>query len=300
MTSQRETFRTSTIWALVAGFLLGIGGTVTMWATASMTVFIVAGVASLAGAILFAIGSVEVARAKGYGGGWAAVGLLGLFGLLGLIAILLLPDRRFPVVTPPRMAAVAGTGPLSLDRCPACGRLVPRGEPCPECAARQSRPRSNAWDLRVIAAVVVGAIAIGIGAAVIVPLSIATADDWRWSHAQAQDAAAKSLVMNAMTAIESAYVDYRTFAFPEEVPGTIEPSILFRRAPDHLVTVSGDLVTHVRPEAADSAVEYFGDDKTYSVVTTSETGTLWGAYVDKTGSGNWYLRSDGGDTSVGW
>ena len=177
MTSQRETFRTSTIWALVAGFLLGIGGTVTMWATASMTVFIVAGVASLAGAILFAIGSVEVARAKGYGGGWAAVGLLGLFGLLGLIAILLLPDRRFPVVTPPRMAAVAGTGPLSLDRCPACGRLVPRGEPCPECAARQSRPRSNAWDLRVIAAVVVGAVVVGavvVGVVMVVDSSVAT------------------------------------------------------------------------------------------------------------------------------
>ena len=44
---------------------------------------------------------------------------------------------------------------------------------------------------------------------------------------KAQDAAAKSLVRNAMTAIESAYVDARSYEVVADVVEAIEPSIAF-------------------------------------------------------------------------
>src|SRR5665811_1631471 len=47
---------------------------------------------------------------------------------------------------------------------------------------------------------------------------------------KAQDAAAKSLVRNAMTALESAYVDARTYDVPAADVAAIEPSIHFTKA----------------------------------------------------------------------
>lgn len=156
MRSQRG-FRASTVWVLVIGFLLYVGGAVTIGVASTEIPVIIGGLAAVAGALLFAFGSVEVARAKGYRRNWAAVGLLGLFGIIGLVALLLLPDRETkPILAPPAWAAsTANADHLTLDRCPACGRLVPRGQPCPECEARAQQPRSHAWDMRVVAAVVV-------------------------------------------------------------------------------------------------------------------------------------------------
>lgn len=136
--------------------------------------------------------------------------------------------------------------------------------------------------------------------ALFVPLGLGAVDATEGDRALAQDAMAKSLVRNAMTAIESANVDSRTFAVLPVALQSIEPSITFLRAGGHLVTINGDLVSENLALADNGQVEYFGDQMTYSMVTVSGTGTLWGVYVDKTGSGNWYLRSDGGETSVGW
>lgn len=296
-------FRVSTIWELVAGFLLTVIGGVMTGLAASELVLIVGGCLALAGLLVFAFGSVHLAQAKGYTGGWQTVGLLGILGVIGLIALLLLPDRepRTPAVHPHWSAPPAGTsGSVSIDRCPACGRLVPRGEPCPECEARRTRPRSNAWDLRVIAAVVVALIAFGTNVSVGLAVMRPVLDDIRSDSAASEDALAKILVRNAMTAIESAFIDYRTFYLDPQTIQNIEPSIAFRLAPDHLLTLDGEL-TDVGAKASDNAVQYYGDDFCYSVATASRTGTIWGVFVDKTTEGgNWYLRRQGGKTTLGW
>jgi type IV pilus assembly protein PilA len=93
---------------------------------------------------------------------------------------------------------------------------------------------------------------------------------------KAQDAAAKSLVRNAMTAIESAYVDLRTFdpaSMTADVLTAIEPSIGFTEG---AATVDG-----LAAMAPDNAVLYDGTDTTYEVGSQSESGKDFAVSVDK-------------------
>ena len=99
---------------------------------------------------------------------------------------------------------------------------------------------------------------------------------------KAQDAASKSLVRNAMTAIESAYVDLRTFD-PASMTGAalkaIEPSITFTQAAN----------AGTAPTALTSAntVNFDGTASTYQVGSKSESGKTFGVAVDKgAGGGN--------------
>jgi len=102
---------------------------------------------------------------------------------------------------------------------------------------------------------------------------------------KAQDAAAKSLVRNAMTAIESAYVDTRTFAVGQmtaAVLNAIEPSITFTAAG------SAGAAYHPNGEgenannnAAKGQVQYFGGVDNYQVGTKSESGKTFGVSVNK-------------------
>ncbi len=65
-------------------------------------------------------------------------------------------------------------------------------------------------------------------------------------RSKAQDASAKSLVRNAMTAMESAYVDSRTYdptTVDADVLNAIEPSITFA-ADDAAVAVGGGHPCH--------------------------------------------------------
>jgi type IV pilus assembly protein PilA len=95
---------------------------------------------------------------------------------------------------------------------------------------------------------------------------------------KAQDAAAKSLVRNSMTAIESAYVDARTFdptvagMLPADVKA-IEPSITF-------VVLAA---ANTAPTALVSAktVNYTGTATTYAVGAKSDSGKTFGVTVDK-------------------
>jgi type IV pilus assembly protein PilA len=96
---------------------------------------------------------------------------------------------------------------------------------------------------------------------------------------KAQDSAAKSLVRNAMTAIESAYVDLRTFApatMTAAVLTAIEPSIVFAAAA--ATGVAGN------PSSAATAntVDYFGTADTYEVGTVSESTKEFSVFVNKT------------------
>jgi type IV pilus assembly protein PilA len=100
---------------------------------------------------------------------------------------------------------------------------------------------------------------------------------------KAQDAAAKSLVRNAMTAIESAYVDLKTFAvatMTDTVLEGIEPSIDFIAVADAATAEDGT------GAAADSdQVAYWGNDTTYAAGSTSESEKTFGVYVNKGAGG---------------
>jgi type IV pilus assembly protein PilA len=98
---------------------------------------------------------------------------------------------------------------------------------------------------------------------------------------KAQDSAAKSLVRNAMTAIESAYVDTRTFDTAEvtvAVLGDIEPSIHFE--------ILAAAATAADPaDASENTVSYTGAGDTYEIGCESESGRTFGVAVDKTAGG---------------
>jgi prepilin-type N-terminal cleavage/methylation domain-containing protein len=107
---------------------------------------------------------------------------------------------------------------------------------------------------------------------------------------KAQDANAKALVRNSMTAIESAYVDLRTFdpaSMTQAVLVAIEPSIGFIVAGSFGAAYG----TPTAP-AADDDVNYFGDQYSYAVGSLSESGRTFGVLVNKgpSSTGNfWYI-----------
>lgn len=114
---------------------------------------------------------------------------------------------------------------------------------------------------------------------------------------KAQDASAKSLVRNAMTAIESAYVDTRSFdttggdsaALSVDVLEAIEPSIKFAILASAATATAED---ENLASAADNSVSYCGTEDTYEVGSASESGKTFGVAVNKgEGGGNTYYIS---------
>jgi prepilin-type N-terminal cleavage/methylation domain-containing protein len=115
---------------------------------------------------------------------------------------------------------------------------------------------------------------------------------------KAQDAASKSLVRNAMTAIESSYVDLRTFDVPTMTKAAleaIEPAIKFN------AEAAAGTAVGAAPgfNTKDNAVGYFGAGQAYEVGSMSESGTAWGALVNKAaGGGTTYYK--GGAVVANW
>lgn len=109
-------------------------------------------------------------------------------------------------------------------------------------------------------------------------------------NAAAEDAAAKSLVRNAMTAIESAYVDLRTF---DEATATaamlqsVEPSIAF------VAMAGAGAATAPKASTTEDAVNYSGTGDTYAVGTVSASGKTFGVTVDKRAGGGNTFYIDG-------
>lgn len=99
---------------------------------------------------------------------------------------------------------------------------------------------------------------------------------------KAQDAAAKSLVRNAMTAVESAYVDVRDFSGIADADlVAIEPSIVF--------TTGAAAATAPAADAQANEVNWEGTGaNTYEVGSVSQSGKTFGVAVDK--------GADGGNT----
>ncbi|MCX8032905.1 MAG: prepilin-type N-terminal cleavage/methylation domain-containing protein [Thermoleophilia bacterium] len=105
---------------------------------------------------------------------------------------------------------------------------------------------------------------------------------------KAQDAAAKSLVRNAMTAIESAYVDLRTFVptqMTADVLKAIEPSITF--------VPLANAATAPTALASQNQVNYDGTADTYQVGSKSESGKTFGVLVNKGANGGNTFYIDG-------
>jgi type IV pilus assembly protein PilA len=119
---------------------------------------------------------------------------------------------------------------------------------------------------------------------------------------KAQDAAAKSLVRNAMTALESAYVDARTYA-PATVDHAtllaIEPSINFVAAGAACATTVPAITATQNASAA--AVDYFGNGTSYSIATLSASGNAFGVAADKgTTGGTTFVKKIGANVTTGW
>jgi type IV pilus assembly protein PilA len=127
---------------------------------------------------------------------------------------------------------------------------------------------------------------------------------------KAQDAAAKSLVRNAMTTIESAYVDNRSYDVADTDLEAIEPSIHFNASaqltPDALVdpATPGIALTAgaATCQAGTNDVEYLGDDTTFAVATESLSDNMFGVYTDKgaPAGGTTFVKIINGDATVGW
>ncbi len=84
-----------------------------------------------------------------------------------------------------------------------------------------------------------------------------------------------------MTAVETAYVDYRSFETSPDQLSVIEPSITFVPAGSHLIAPHAQGAAPTTEKAGKNAVNFYGDATSYSVSTRSETGTVFGVLVDK-------------------
>jgi type IV pilus assembly protein PilA len=120
---------------------------------------------------------------------------------------------------------------------------------------------------------------------------------------KAQDAAAKSLVRNSMTAIESGYVDTRDFtALDGAALQAIEPSITFTVS----AVVGAAAATDPTADADANTVDVsYESEDCYAVGAVSLSDKTFGVVVNKTGaavdgyaSGNTFLID--GDDSTPW
>jgi type IV pilus assembly protein PilA len=113
---------------------------------------------------------------------------------------------------------------------------------------------------------------------------------------KAQDAASKSLVRNAMTAMESTYVDLRDFSIVTQADlQAVEPAIAWAASENASAATSPTALTK------DNAVDWSGTgETTYVIGTVSESDNTFGVAVDKsTGPGAvYYINGD--EVQAGW
>jgi type IV pilus assembly protein PilA len=118
---------------------------------------------------------------------------------------------------------------------------------------------------------------------------------------KAQDASAKSLVRNAITAMEAGYVDSHTYANSATVMGAVDPPIIWTLQSAHVATAGGSPAVTSTALASASTVDYFGDASTYSIASVSASGNKFGVYTNTgTGGGTSFVKVIGGTASNGW
>lgn len=142
-------------------------------------------------------------------------------------------------------------------------------------------------------------IIIAILAAIAIPTYLGT-------RMKARDAAAVTLVRNALTVVMSANVDENNYAAISAADLlAIEPAISWNAVNSNLVTSSPPTITNaVVSDAGDHAVDYYGQAKDrFDVACISESGNSFGIEVVSTGSaGASYVKVKviEGDTVLGW
>jgi type IV pilus assembly protein PilA len=106
---------------------------------------------------------------------------------------------------------------------------------------------------------------------------------------KAQDSAAKSLLRNAMTTIESAFVDTRTF--DPTVAGMLPADL---KATESAITfvVLAAAATEPTATVADTSVNYTGTAGTYAVGVVSESGRTFGVAVNKAEGNTFYVAGE--------
>jgi type IV pilus assembly protein PilA len=129
---------------------------------------------------------------------------------------------------------------------------------------------------------------------------------------KAQDASAKSLVRNAMTAVESAYVDSRSYNVADAIVTAIEPSINWNVVDANMVTatVGSEAISAGATALANtSTVDYWGGaaaaaasiTTTFSISSASDSGNIFGVYANKGAAGaTTFIKKVGATVTRGW
>lgn len=121
------------------------------------------------------------------------------------------------------------------------------------------------------------------------------------SGGNSEDEAAKSLLRKAIVMMDSVYPAIGTYAIDDQYLSDAGSGLTFIEAGQHVVRVGESSWLTNPGRAAEGEVSYFGDAQSYSILTITESGGLWGVYVDGASDGGRYFCSarDGALTE-GW
>lgn len=123
---------------------------------------------------------------------------------------------------------------------------------------------------------------------------------------RAQDAAAYTLVRNALTAMQAAFVDYGTYTEVDvEELAALEPSIVWVESDDDLVSTHPAWIAEtVGAQAEDNEVAFYLESRTVvDLASVSASGNVFGIQVDAADvseTGYVKVKTVEGETSLGW
>jgi prepilin-type N-terminal cleavage/methylation domain-containing protein len=141
---------------------------------------------------------------------------------------------------------------------------------------------------------------------IIAILSAIAIPSYLGARVRAQNSAAFTLVRNALTDVECAYISLGNYTLIDAAElESVEPSIHWNVASADLVDPSIPTVTiNVTAKAHDQAVDFYPQaSDTYDVATVSESGDRYGIQVKTTGSASAdyiKVKSIDGQGSLGW
>lgn len=122
---------------------------------------------------------------------------------------------------------------------------------------------------------------------------------------KAQDAAAYTLVRNALTSVQASFVETADYTqITVAILGALEPSVNWVESADNLVTTSPPSIAEVPAQADDNEVAFHSESATVvDLATTSASGNSFGIQintVDLTESGYVKVKTVDGSAELGW